>query len=94
MNGALIRLRLPVKACRSISGPLLIRRKRQRIPINLILDPQYRAVAGTINGNGAMEIQVTKLASESTLASAVVLGAKELPQSDAAPGAQDGDRPG
>jgi Cd2+/Zn2+-exporting ATPase len=35
------------------------------------LDPQYRAFAGTINGNGALEIQVTKLASESTLARVV-----------------------
>ena len=35
------------------------------------LDPQYRAFAGTINGSGAMEIQVTKLASESTLARVV-----------------------
>ncbi|MFT7640966.1 MAG: Cd2+/Zn2+-exporting ATPase, partial [Pirellulaceae bacterium] len=35
------------------------------------LEPQYRAFAGTINGSGAMEIQVTKLASESTLARVV-----------------------
>ncbi len=35
------------------------------------LDPQYRAYAGTINGSGALEIQVTKLASESTLARVV-----------------------
>jgi Cd2+/Zn2+-exporting ATPase len=35
------------------------------------LDPQYRAFAGTINGNGALEIQVTKLAGESTLARVV-----------------------
>ena len=35
------------------------------------LDPQYRAFAGTINGRGALEIQVTKLASESTLARVV-----------------------
>jgi Zn2+/Cd2+-exporting ATPase len=35
------------------------------------LDPQYRAFAGTINGSGALEIQVTKLASESTLARVV-----------------------
>lgn len=35
------------------------------------LDPQYRAFAGTINGSSALEIQVTKLASESTLARVV-----------------------
>ena len=35
------------------------------------LDPQYRAYTGTINGSGALEIQVTKLASESTLARVV-----------------------
>jgi Cd2+/Zn2+-exporting ATPase len=35
------------------------------------LDPQHRAFAGTINGSGALEIQVTKLASESTLARVV-----------------------
>ncbi len=35
------------------------------------LDPQYRAFAGTINGSGALEVQVTKLASESTLARVV-----------------------
>ncbi|MHB8972725.1 MAG: heavy metal translocating P-type ATPase [Pirellulaceae bacterium] len=35
------------------------------------LGPQYRAFAGTINGSGALEIQVTKLASESTLARVV-----------------------
>ena len=35
------------------------------------IDPQHRAYAGTINGNGALEIQVTKLASESTLARVV-----------------------
>lgn len=35
------------------------------------LDPQYRTFAGTINGSGALEIQVTKLASESTLARVV-----------------------
>ena len=35
------------------------------------LNPQYRAFAGTINGSGALEIQVTKLASESTLARVV-----------------------
>ena len=35
------------------------------------LDPQFRAFAGTINGSGALEIQVTKLASESTLARVV-----------------------
>ena len=35
------------------------------------LDPQYRAFAGTINGSGALEIQVTKLARESTLARVV-----------------------
>lgn len=35
------------------------------------LDPQYRAFAGTINGSGALEIQVTKPASESTLARVV-----------------------
>ncbi len=35
------------------------------------LDPEYRAFAGTINGSGALEIQVTKLASESTLARVV-----------------------
>jgi len=35
------------------------------------LEPQYRAFAGTINGSGALEIQVTKLASESTLARVV-----------------------
>ncbi len=32
------------------------------------LDPQYRAFAATINGSSSLEIQVTKLASESTLA--------------------------
>ncbi len=35
------------------------------------LDSQFRAFAGTINGSGALEIQVTKLASESTLARVV-----------------------
>lgn len=35
------------------------------------LDSQYRAFAGTINGSGALEIQVTKLSSESTLARVV-----------------------
>lgn len=35
------------------------------------LEPQYRAFAGTINGSGALEIQVSKLASESTLARVV-----------------------
>ena len=35
------------------------------------LEPQYRAFAGTINGSGALEIQVTRLASESTLARVV-----------------------
>jgi Zn2+/Cd2+-exporting ATPase len=35
------------------------------------LDPQYRAFAGTINGSGAIDIQVTKLSSESTLARVV-----------------------
>ena len=35
------------------------------------LDPQYRTFAGTINGSGVLEIQVTKLASESTLARVV-----------------------
>ncbi|MBX9678387.1 MAG: heavy metal translocating P-type ATPase [Gemmataceae bacterium] len=34
-------------------------------------DPQHRTFAGTINGSGALEIQVTKLASESTLARVV-----------------------
>ena len=32
------------------------------------LDSQYRVFAGTINGSGALEIQVTKLAGETTLA--------------------------
>ena len=35
------------------------------------LEPQYRVFVGTINGSGALEIQVTKLASESTLARVV-----------------------
>lgn len=35
------------------------------------LEPQYRTFAGTINGSGALEIQVTKLAGESTLARVV-----------------------
>lgn len=35
------------------------------------LDPQYRTFAGSINGSGALEIQVSKLASESTLARVV-----------------------
>jgi len=35
------------------------------------LDARYRTFAGTINGPGALEIQVTKLASESTLARVV-----------------------
>jgi Zn2+/Cd2+-exporting ATPase len=35
------------------------------------LDPQYRAFAGTINGLGALEIQVTKLSNETTLARVV-----------------------
>ncbi len=35
------------------------------------LDPAHRVFAGTINGSGALEIQVTKLASESTLARVV-----------------------
>ncbi len=35
------------------------------------LGPEYRAFAGTINGGGALEIQVTKLASDSTLARVV-----------------------
>ncbi len=35
------------------------------------LEPIYRVFAGTINGSGALEIQVTKLASESTLARVV-----------------------
>ena len=35
------------------------------------LDARYRAFAGTINGSGALEIQVTKIAGESTLARVV-----------------------
>lgn len=35
------------------------------------LDARYRAFAGTINGSSALEIQVTKVASESTLARVV-----------------------
>lgn len=35
------------------------------------LEAQYRTFAGTINGSGALEIQVTKLSSESTLARVV-----------------------
>lgn len=35
------------------------------------LDARYRVYAGTINGSGALEIQVTKIASESTLARVV-----------------------
>lgn len=35
------------------------------------LGPEYRAFAGTINGSGALEIQVTKLSTESTLARVV-----------------------
>jgi Cd2+/Zn2+-exporting ATPase len=35
------------------------------------LEPQYRVFAGTINGHGSMEIQVTKLARETTLARVV-----------------------
>jgi len=35
------------------------------------LDARHRAFAGTINGSGALEIQVTKLSSESTLARVV-----------------------
>lgn len=35
------------------------------------LGPEHRTFAGTINGGGALEIQVTKLASESTLARVV-----------------------
>lgn len=35
------------------------------------LDSRFRAFAGTINGGGALEIQVTKIASESTLARVV-----------------------
>jgi Cd2+/Zn2+-exporting ATPase len=35
------------------------------------LEPQFRVFAGTINGGGALEIQVTKLASESALARVV-----------------------
>lgn len=35
------------------------------------LAPQYRVFAGTINGSSALEIQVTKLASDSTLARVV-----------------------
>jgi len=35
------------------------------------LDSQYRTFAGTINGSGALEIQVSKLASESALARVV-----------------------
>ena len=35
------------------------------------LEPQFRAYAGAINGSGALEIQVTKLSSESTLARVV-----------------------
>jgi Cd2+/Zn2+-exporting ATPase len=35
------------------------------------LGPDYRTFAGTINGGGALEIQVTKLAGESTLARVV-----------------------
>lgn len=37
------------------------------------LDPQHRVFAGTINGSGALEVQMTKLASESTLARVVQL---------------------
>ncbi len=47
---------------RSVDDPLKAAADPER------LDPQYRAFAGTINGSGALEIQVTKLASESTLA--------------------------
>lgn len=35
------------------------------------LDPEFRVFAGTINGSGALEIQVTRLSSESTLARVV-----------------------
>jgi Zn2+/Cd2+-exporting ATPase len=35
------------------------------------LDPQHRVFAGTINNSGSLEIQVTKLASDSTLARVV-----------------------
>lgn len=35
------------------------------------LDSRYRVFAGTINGSGALEIQVTRIASESTLARVV-----------------------
>ena len=35
------------------------------------LEPQFRVFAGTINGSGALEIQVTKLSTESTLARVV-----------------------
>lgn len=35
------------------------------------LEPQFRAFAGTINGSGVLEIQVTKLSTESTLARVV-----------------------
>jgi Cd2+/Zn2+-exporting ATPase len=35
------------------------------------LDPRHRVFAGTINGSGSLEIQVTKLASETTLARVV-----------------------
>lgn len=37
------------------------------------LDPAYRVFAGTINGSGAIEIEVTRLASESTLAKVIKL---------------------
>ena len=50
---------------RTVDNPQLAAANPER------LDPQYRVFAGTINGSGSLEIQVTKLANETTLARVV-----------------------
>lgn len=50
---------------RAVDSPQLASANPER------LAPQFRVFAGTINGSGSLEIQVTKLASETTLARVV-----------------------
>ena len=45
-----------------------------------LLEPQFRVFAGTINGNGALEVRVTRRATESTLARVVQMVAEAQTQ--------------